>query len=115
VHEIFAFRSNEEKMEMADHFMELFSRGTKPGGWGEQMPSINDLIQLLENQVNRIKQALKFRLKEPVEHPFTTYTGSLTLSKVEEFLSFCLYHEGIHIKAIKSIKRIIQKSGAIVE
>ncbi|MDQ0199995.1 DinB family protein [Neobacillus ginsengisoli] len=115
VQEIFAFRSNEEKMKMPDHFMKLFSRGTKPGDWGEQVPSIHELIQLLENQFNRIEQVLEPRLKETVEHPFTTSTGSLTLSTVEEFLSFCLYHEGIHVEAIKSIKRIIQKSGAFMK
>ncbi|PAK37103.1 hypothetical protein CHI08_23535 [Peribacillus simplex] len=57
--------------------------------------------------MDRIEQTLEFRLKEVVEKPFTTSTG-LTLSTVEELLSFCLYHEGMHFATIKSFKRIIR-------
>ncbi|MGM0875239.1 MAG: DinB family protein [Bacillota bacterium] len=106
VQEKFAFHFTGEKMKMPDHFTELFSPGTKPDHWGEPVPPIHELIQLLENQVNRIEQALELRMKESVEQPYTTSTG-LTLSTVEEFLSFCLYHEGMHFDAIKSIKRVI--------
>ncbi|MGG3451088.1 DinB family protein [Domibacillus aminovorans] len=108
VQEKFPFHFVGEKMIIPDHFTELFSPGTKPVDWGERMlPTIHELIQLLENQVNRIEQALEFRMKEAIEQPYTTSTG-LTLSTVEEFLSFCLYHEGMHFDAIKSIKRMIR-------
>ncbi|MDO7486948.1 DinB family protein [Peribacillus frigoritolerans] len=107
VQEIFAFHFIGEEMKIPDQFTELFSPGTKPSDWAEEVPPIHELILLLENQVRRIEQALRFRMKEDVEQPYTTSTG-LTLSTVEEFLSFCLYHEGMHFDAIKSIKRIIQ-------
>ncbi|WP_416147655.1 DinB family protein [Salipaludibacillus sp. HK11] len=107
VQEKFAFYSAREEMNIPDRFTELFNPGTKPGDWGEEVPSIHELIFLLENQVRRVEQVLKFKVKEDVEQPYTTSTG-LTLSTVEEFLSFCLYHEGMHFDAIKSINRIIQ-------
>lgn len=107
VQEKFAFHFTGEEMNLPDQFTELFSPGTKPSDWGEEVPPIHELILLLENQVCRIEKVLKFRIKEAVEQPYTTSTG-LTLSTVEEFLSFCLYHEGMHFDAIKSIKRIIQ-------
>ncbi|MGI8384121.1 DinB family protein [Robertmurraya sp. P23] len=107
VQEKFAFHFTGEEMKIPDQFTELFSPGTKPRDWGEEVPPIHELILLLENQVRRIEQVLKFRIKEAVEQPYTTSTG-LTLSTVEEFLSFCLYHEGMHFDTIKSIKRIIQ-------
>ncbi|MCF6410015.1 DinB family protein [Pseudalkalibacillus salsuginis] len=109
VHEMFAFRSHEEKMMIPDHFTEWFSRGTKPGDWGEGVPPIDEFARMLESQVNRIEQLLEPHLNETVGNLFTTSTGSLTLSTVEEFLSFCFYHEGVHIQAIKSIKRMIQQ------
>ncbi|WP_430150036.1 DinB family protein [Peribacillus frigoritolerans] len=75
---------------------------TKPTDWGEKvLPMISELIQSLEKQVDRIEQKLEFRLKEVIEKPFTTSKG-LNLSTVEELLSFCLYHEGMHFATINS-------------
>jgi DinB superfamily len=105
VQEKFAFQFIGEKMDMPNSFPELFSPGTYPANWGEQVPSIQELIQLLEGQVDRIEGVLENKMKVAVG-PYTTSTG-LTLSTVEEFLSFCLYHEGMHFDAIKSIKRMI--------
>lgn len=107
VQEKFAFNIFNERTTMQKNIFDLFSTGTKPTDWGEKvLPTISELIHLLEKQVDRIEQTLEFRLKEVVEKPFTTSTG-LTLSTVEELLSFCLYHEGMHFATIKS-KRIIR-------
>lgn len=108
VQEKFAYYFIKEKMIMPNNFSELFTTGTSPTNWGNQaLPTISELIQLLENQIDRIEQALEFRLKEVIEKPYTTSTG-ITLSTVEELLSFCLYHEGMHFATIKSYQRIIQ-------
>ncbi|MFP3125659.1 DinB family protein [Ectobacillus funiculus] len=108
VQEKFAFYFIKEKMIMPNNFSELFTTGTKPTNWEDQtLPTISELIQLLENQTERIEQTLELRLKEVIEKPFTTSTG-LTLSTVKELLSFCLYHEGMHFATIKSYERIIQ-------
>ncbi|HWL26030.1 MAG TPA: DinB family protein [Ureibacillus sp.] len=113
VQEKFAFYFIKEKMIMPNNFSELFTTGTKPTNWRDQvLPAIKELIQLLENQIDRIEQTLEFRLKEVIGTPFTTSTG-LTLSTVEELLSFCLYHEGMHFATIKSYKRIIQNGRKI--
>jgi len=107
VQEKFAYYFIKEKMIMPNNFSELFTTGSSPTNWGNQaLPTISELIQLLKNQIDRIEQAFEFRLKEVIEKPFTTSTG-LTLSKVEELLSFCLYHEGMHFATIKSFQRII--------
>jgi len=108
VQEKFAFYFIKEKMITSNNYSELFTIGTSPTNWGKQaLPTISGLIQLLENQIDRIEQALQFRLKEVTEKPLTTSTG-LTLSTVEELLSFCLYHEGMHFATIKLYKRIVQ-------
>ncbi|MED4225413.1 DinB family protein [Neobacillus cucumis] len=108
VQEKFAYFFIKEKMIMPNNFSELFTTGTSPINWGNQvLPTISELIQFLKNRIDRIEQVLEFRLKEVIEKPFTTSTG-LTLSTVEELLSFCLYHEGMHFATIKSYQRIIQ-------
>ncbi|MBM7651976.1 DinB family protein [Neobacillus cucumis] len=107
VQEKFAYFFIKEKMIMPNNFLELFTTGTSPINWEKQeLPTISELIQLLKNQIDRIEQVLEFRLKEVIEKPFTTSTG-LTLSTVEELLSFCLYHEGMHFATIKSYQLII--------
>lgn len=106
VQEKFAFSFIGEEIKIPDHFIELFSPGSKPEDWGEIVPSVDELIHLLENQTTRIEDVLEARFKDSVEQPYTTSKG-LTLSTVEEFLSFCLYHEGMHFDAIKSIERVL--------
>lgn len=89
--------------------MELFSTGTKPIDWGDKaLLTIQGQIQLLKNQIDRIEQNLEGRLDDVIV-PYTTSTG-LTLSTLKELISFCLYHEGMHFDAIKSIKRMIQNN-----
>lgn len=109
VQEKFAFQLVGEKTAMPGHFAELFAPGTKPADWGElEPPPMRELIRLLEEQVDRIEYSLPSRLKEAVEPPYTTSTG-FTLSAVEQLLSFCLYHEGMHFHAIKVYNRLLQK------
>lgn len=106
VHERFAFYINPEKMELPEHFIELFAPGTKPADWNEStVPAMKEIISFLDHQMDRIELNLTNRLVDSIEQPYTTSKG-LTLSSVEEFLSFCLYHEGMHFEAIKSIRKI---------
>ena len=109
IQEKFGFQLTGEEVELPKDFIELFSTGTKPIEWGNQvMPTIHELIQLLINQLDRIEKNLDGRLDDGIE-PYTTSTG-LTLLTVKELISFCLYHEGMHFNAIKSIKRMIQNN-----
>lgn len=105
VHEIFAFQLIGETMEIPDHYRDLFGRGTKPADWGEQVPSIQELVDRLSNQISRVER-LEHRMGDALEQPYTTASG-LTLGSVGELLSFSLYHEGMHFDAIKTIKRMI--------
>jgi hypothetical protein len=106
--ERFAFQYIGETMHVPDHFMELFKTGSKPAEWGDlTLPSMSELIGLLEEQTERVIRLLTPRLREAVEPPYTTSTG-ITLASVEQFLTFNLYHEGMHFDAIKAIKRLIE-------
>lgn len=107
VQENFAFRHLQDKIDIPQNFIDYFGPGTKPENWDEAVPDIDRLVQLLRNQVIRVEQTLENQLKESVEKPYVTSTG-IELSTVEEFLSFCLYHEGMHFDAIKTIKRTIE-------
>jgi uncharacterized damage-inducible protein DinB len=104
VQEKFPLQLIGEEMKIPKTFAEIFGPGTKPVNWGERVPSIDEIIQLLTSQISRIEQTVGSRLEESFEKPFVTSAG-LELVTVEQSLSFCLYHEGMHFNAMKSIKR----------
>lgn len=106
VQERFAFHFAGEPTQIPDNFERWFAKGSKPADWLEEdrLPARDDLLELLAEQPERIRKVLHNRLDELVAAPFTTGTG-LTLNTVGEFLSFTLYHEGIHFNAIGLLKR----------
>lgn len=104
VQERFAFGFSQEPMLMPDGFADLFGRDTRPSEWKVQPPTLPELIQLLENQTSRIEEKLINRLDEVVAKPFTMPSG-LVLKTIGEFLTFSMYHEGMHVQTIKILKR----------
>lgn len=104
IQEKFAFHYAQEPMETPQGFAELFEMGTKPSDWTVQPPTLAELIQLLTEQPKRIKESLKDRLDEDVPTPFTI--PGLTLGKIGHLLSFNMYHEGLHVQAIKMLKKL---------
>ena len=86
-------------------YLELFAMGTSPLNWTLTPPSIERIVTLLSGQQEQIRTALAHRLDEKVEKPITTSAG-LYLETVREFLSFTLYHEGMHFSCIKVYKAL---------
>ncbi len=104
VQEKFAFGFIPEPMQMPDGFTEFFGRDTKPSEWKVQPPTLPELIKLLEDQTSRIKEKLDNRLDEVVSNPFAMPSG-LTLKTIGEFLTFSMYHEGMHVQTIRMLKK----------
>ncbi|WP_280771927.1 DinB family protein [Salipaludibacillus daqingensis] len=104
IQEKLAFHAANEAMQLPENFERLFARGTKPNDWNEEHPSIDKLLEMLTEQPNRIQKELGNRIDEKVNEPYTTSSG-LTLMTIGEFLSFSLYHEGLHFNTIKLLKR----------
>lgn len=103
--EKFAFHFAQEPLETPQGFAELFEMGTKPSDWTIQPPTLQELLQLLTEQPKRIRERLKDRLDEEVPNPFTI--PGITLSNIGQLLSFNMYHEGIHVQAIRMLKKLI--------
>lgn len=104
VQEKFAFHFAGEPSVLPENFTRLFASGTKPADWNEETPTLEVLLAMLAEQPKRIQESLHHRLEEPVNNPLTTGSG-LTLSTIGEFLSYTLYHEGMHFNTIKLLKR----------
>ncbi|KAB8126635.1 DinB family protein [Gracilibacillus oryzae] len=106
VGEKFLFQIAEEEANIPSNYSALFNPGTSPSDWKQDPPSLDELTGLLEEQINRLNSVLPGQLDDKVKNPYTTSTG-FTLTTVKEFISFCLYHEGMHFGAIKNIKKLI--------
>ncbi|MFD0589109.1 DinB family protein [Paenibacillus sp. GCM10027627] len=106
--ERFAFQYIGLPQQLPDGFKERFEFGTSPLTAGElssPTPTLPELEGLLAGQIGRIKDALSLRLQEKTP-PYTTSKG-VTLDSPEQFLSFGLYHEGMHFSVIKLYKRLL--------
>lgn len=108
VQEKFAFHFNGEEMHLPAGFGELYAPGTRPEHGADGGFALAEILGLLGGQITRISTALSARLQEEVKQPYTTSKG-LHLSRVSEFLSFCLYHEGMHFEKIKTTLRLIER------
>ncbi|TGE38114.1 DinB family protein [Desulfosporosinus fructosivorans] len=103
-HFAFGFTQEQKQMIVPDGFKDLFWLGTKPSEWKVHPPTLPELIQVLQDQTNRIEEKLNNRLEETVAKPFTMPSG-LTLKTIGEFLTFSMYHEGRHFEIIKMLNR----------
>ena len=105
-----AFKSIELPMHLPEGYKEQFETGTSPlnGSYSGSVPTLQELESLLREQPIRIHAALIHRLQEKVGTPYTTSAG-MTLETPEQFLTFSLYHEGMHFSTIKLYKKLLSK------
>lgn len=97
-------------MQLPEGFKEQFEYGTSPLNTeiSYPVPTLPELATLLQEQIERIHSALATRLQEQVIPPYTTSAG-MTLETPEQFLSFNLFHEGMHLSVIKLYKSLLSK------
>lgn len=100
------FHFGNEPMNLPEGFMDLFNTGTKPSDWTITPPSIEEILPLLTEQVNRVKETFKGRLDEKISNPLPI--GPLQLETIGDLLGFASFHESEHIGVIKSLKNAVK-------
>jgi hypothetical protein len=108
--ERFAFQYIGLPLHLPNGFKEQFEYGTSPLSTPVfvPVPTLQQLEYLLKEQQERIREALAHRLQEKIIPPYTTSAG-MTLETPEQFLSFNLYHEGMHLSMIKIYKLLLNR------
>lgn len=111
--ERFAFQYLGLPLRLPEGFKEQFEYGTTPLNWPDSIvvPTLPELENLLKDQQERILDVLGLRMQEKIVPPYTTSAG-MTLETPEQFLSFNLYHEGMHISIIKLYKILLRDSSS---
>ncbi|AQQ55538.1 DinB family protein [Planococcus lenghuensis] len=108
VSEKFLFHFIGEKTKFPSNYLAFFDTGTSPTDWRAKPPTLEELIDVLSEQIKRINLTLSGRMDEQVKETYTTSTG-FELIIVKEFVSFCLYHEGMHFGAIKNTSKLAKE------
>jgi DinB superfamily len=82
-----------------------FVGGTNPEGWGENVPSNEELLAALKEQPARIMAALEGNLGRVLDEPMSI--GPLhTMETAEAVVQFAIWHEGIHAGVIHGLNRV---------
>ncbi|GGI13013.1 DinB family protein [Gottfriedia solisilvae] len=105
--ERFAFQYLGLPQNLPEGFKEQFEYGTSPLNTHEyRVPTLSELEELLKAQQVRIQETLSDRIDEKIIPPYTTSAG-MKLETPKEFLTFNLYHEGMHLTVIKLYKKLL--------
>ncbi len=92
-----------EKPELAKPFHQSFANGTSPKDWNDETPSLEEIIQALEEQPAKLKEKFAGRLSDPLPKPFSLV--GVEFKTVGDLLAFNLYHEGLHAGQINTMLR----------
>ncbi|GAB4074668.1 DinB family protein [Barrientosiimonas marina] len=98
---LFSFPDNTD--HLPKHYHDLFSNGTKPADWPEDVPSVDELKEQLADQLERIKQIPEEKLSEKLPQ---AVLGAQTYG---ELITVAAFHEGNHAGRVNAMKKVLKK------
>ncbi|WP_462412639.1 DinB family protein [Neobacillus sp. Marseille-QA0830] len=101
VTEQFMFGFPKKSTQLTEQYMEWFATGTKPADWKGEVPSVQELVAQLQDQLQRMKEIPAESFNERLKTPFL---GQETFG---ELTSFALFHETMHLGQIQAMKRVV--------
>ncbi|MCM3709515.1 DinB family protein [Sporosarcina luteola] len=84
----------------------FFGMGTSPAKWEGQVPSKEELLAALQEQLPRVVQALEGSLDQVLPEPIKI-GDMLTMGTVDAVFQFAIWHEGLHTGVIHGLNRTI--------
>lgn len=87
-------------------WQDLFTDGTRPSEWTITPPSMQELIDALQEQDTRIESFFQHKLDNPTSK--VRDVNGLMLETAEDAMQFITWHEGIHIGDIKSLRNLLK-------
>ncbi|MDX8365558.1 DinB family protein [Cytobacillus sp. IB215665] len=96
------FPAVNEKRQLPLTYHQMFPRGSKPQNWTEHPPSIEEIINKLEEQPDLIVRSCMGHLDDPLHESF------LGMETLGDMVVFHMNHENLHIGIIKSMKNLLE-------
>ncbi|WP_335871632.1 DinB family protein [Bacillus sp. 2205SS5-2] len=112
VTDAFLFNFAEIPMYLSEEQFEMFKSGSKPADWHTEPPTLDEISEMFNGQIDHIKKHLENRsMDEKTPKTFNLYGNPQ--ETLGEVLNFCLYHEGFHLGYIngrtpKGFKRALK-------
>ncbi len=92
-----------EQPELPKEYNKAFSNGTSPKNFDDSTPSLDAIIQALEEQPKKLKEKFSGRLGDTLPKPFPL--AGVEFKTVGDLIAFNLYHEGMHLGQINTMIR----------
>ena len=102
--EIWLYERIKNSLKFPPFYREYFAYGSSPYTWNDYVPSKSELINHLEKQPYRIMKDFSRELDQNLVDPVL-----LGFNNTGQILLHTLYHEGLHVGVIQSIKKILTK------
>ena len=83
---------------------DLFIDGSSPADWNGEEPPVEELLQAIDKQGERILDYFNGKLQNTADE--TVDIRYLKLDTVDAALQFVTWHEGIHLGIIKSMQKL---------
>ena len=103
VGELFFFKGQEK---LPANYNELFGNGSNPANWTGDVPSVETLLEQLNEQLARIQDIPNEVFNQKLPEPF------LGNESVGELAAMGAFHEATHLGQIQSLKRLIETTQA---
>ncbi|EIT85686.1 hypothetical protein A374_07614 [Fictibacillus macauensis ZFHKF-1] len=105
VTEQFLFGFPKASTHLPEEYLQLFGNGTKPADWSGEVPSVEELVLQLKDQLVRMKDISDDFLAQPLAQPFHG------LQTHGELASLSLSHESNHLGQLHAIKLVATRTG----
>lgn len=92
---------------LPQEYNEYFKSGTKPADWKGEAPSVSSVMDLLQEQLERIQALPEDAFTVELTEPFI---GNKTTG---ELAAFGAFHEAMHVGQIQTLKRLIANLNSI--
>ncbi len=87
-------------------WMVLFDDGSSPALWEGAVPTGEELLAILREQLKWIIPFLEGKLDEKMAEPLVIGDDIMTIDTVEGIVQFLAWHEGTHAGAIDALNKL---------
>lgn len=104
--ELYLQQSVESYEPVYPDWIPLFTDGTSPDEWGENVPSSEEILAALRDQPKWMIPFLEDKLEEKMMEPLVIGNDIMTIDTIEGIVQFLSWHEGTHAGTIDALNRL---------
>ncbi|MEH7152635.1 DinB family protein [Bacillus thuringiensis] len=93
---------------LPEEYMDFFGEGTSPLNWAENVPTVDELILLLKEQLSRICRLPPKKLNGTMKKAILGYYNTTDL------VSMLLLHEAYHLGQIQAMNQVIKYEKSVL-